>query len=201
MCLCVHLNPTLVLPTLQDASPQQSDPCHIYTVLNDDWRVTTNLDTSVVRCDYHLQWQGWYRMFHQGASVRMPESCVPTFRCGTKGTLWLNGPHPRLEDGIVTRKVCGHWDGNCCYIKAPSIQVKACPGNYTVYKLHNPGQCDWVYCTGKMLFSDIVTVVVSIIHSPLFLLRKDFYLLYLLSKTYVHTPHRCNNCHNSCGCN
>ena len=181
--MCAHLNPTLVLYTLQDASPQQSDPCHSYTVLNDDWRVTTTLDRSVIRCDHHVQWHGWYRMFHQGVSVRIPESCVPTFRCSTDATLWLNAPHPRPEDGIVTREVCGHWEGDCCYYKKPSIQVKACPGNYTVYKLVDPGHCYVAYCTGKMLFSDIVAVFVSILHSPLFLLRKDFHLLYLLSKT------------------
>ncbi|XP_031442429.1 pancreatic secretory granule membrane major glycoprotein GP2-like [Clupea harengus] len=137
----------LFLYTLQDASPQQSDPCHSYTVLNDDWRVTTTLDRSVIRCDHHVQWHGWYRMFHQGVSVRIPESCVPTFRCSTDATLWLNAPHPRPEDGIVTREVCGHWEGDCCYYKKPSIQVKACPGNYTVYKLVDPGHCYVAYCT------------------------------------------------------
>src|SRR4029434_11199991 len=40
-----------------------------------------------------------------------------------------------------------------------TIQVKACPGNYTVYKLVDPLSCNLAYCTGKMLFSDIVTIV------------------------------------------
>ena len=134
------------------------DPCHSYTVLNDAWRATTNQNQSVIRCDRNVQWQGWYRMFHQGASVLMPNVCVPYNRCGTHIPLWLNGPHPRPEDGIVTREVCGSFFG-CCVFKPPSIQVKACPGNYTVYKLVNPLNCNLAYCTGKMLFSDIFTIV------------------------------------------
>ncbi|KAG5260467.1 hypothetical protein AALO_G00312170 [Alosa alosa] len=43
----------------------------------------------------------------------------------------------------------------CCYIKPPSIQVKACPGNYTVYKLVDPDtiifSCYIAYCAD---FSD-----------------------------------------------
>ena len=163
MCVCVcvrvctYLNPTLVLHTPQDTSAQESDPCHNYTVLNDTWRATTNQD-GLHRCDSDVQWQGWYRMFHQGASVLMPNVCVPYLRCGTHAPLWLNGSHPRPEDGIVTREVCGSYLG-CCSYKPPSIQVKACPGNYTVYKLVDPLNCNLAYCTGKMLFSDIFTIV------------------------------------------
>ncbi|XP_031414129.1 pancreatic secretory granule membrane major glycoprotein GP2-like isoform X2 [Clupea harengus] len=137
----------MFLHTPQDVSPQESDPCHTYTELNDTWRANTNLDWSVVRCDRDVQWQGWYRMFYQGTSVGMPESCVPTKRCSTNAPLWLNGLHPRQEEGIVTREVCGSYGGNCCYLKPPSIQVKACPGNYTVYKLVDPLGCNLAYCT------------------------------------------------------
>ena len=147
VCVCVHtyLNPILVLHTPQDTSAQDSDPCHNYTVLNDIWRATSNLDRSVTRCDDHVEWQGWYRMFHQGASVLMPNVCVPYYRCGTTHPLRLIGPHPRPEYGIVTREVCA---GGCCDHKLPSIQVKACPGNYTVYKLVDPNDCYAEYCTG-----------------------------------------------------
>ena len=191
VCVCVHtyLNPTLVLHTPQDTSAQESDPCHTYTVLNDTWRATTNLDRSVTRCDSDVQWQGWYRMFHQVASVLMPNVCVPSWCCGTAAPLWLNGSHPRPEDGIVTREVCAL---RCGAFTPPPIQVKACPGNYTVYKLVDPRGCNFAYCTGKMHFSDICTIVcfLSILRSPLLPLGKDFHLSYPLSKTYLHTPHR-----------
>src|SRR4029434_524587 len=123
------------------------------------WRRTSRHGQSGRRCGSNVQWQGWYRMFHQEASVLMPNVCVPPLRCGTYGPLRLSGTHPRPEDGIVTREVCGSSGSDCCYYKSPSIQVKACPGNYTVYKLVDPPSCTLAYCTGKMLFSDIVTMV------------------------------------------
>ncbi|XP_062389319.1 uncharacterized protein LOC134077634 [Sardina pilchardus] len=139
----------LLMVVLDTHHVEASDPCTDYTVLDDNWRATTNLDTSAPRCDWqlaHMSWQGWYRMVHQGLSLRMPETCVPPHRCGTRGPLWLNGPHPLPEDGIVTREVCGSWNGNCCSKRVPSIRVKACPGDYIVYELVSPPNC-FGYCT------------------------------------------------------
>ncbi|KAL2101905.1 hypothetical protein ACEWY4_003666 [Coilia grayii] len=156
--VCVHgfvlINPTLVLHTPGSTSAQQSDPCDNYTVLNATWRATTNHNVSVFRCDRHVQWQGWYLLAHQNYSVRMPESCVPTYSCGTAAPLWLNGSHPSPADGIVTRKVCASFDGFCCFHVSspiPAIQVRACPGNYTVYKFVDPLYCYVAYCAGKSL--------------------------------------------------
>ncbi|XP_048101520.1 pancreatic secretory granule membrane major glycoprotein GP2-like isoform X1 [Alosa alosa] len=128
------------------ASAEESDPCHNHTVLNEAWRATTNLDHSNNKCDQSVKWLGWYRMFYLGMSVRIPEVCVPIQRCGTDAPLWLDGPHPSLEDGIVTRSVCGHWSKNCCHFKSSSIQVKTCPGNYSVYELVAPSGCSLAYC-------------------------------------------------------
>ncbi|XP_062387020.1 pancreatic secretory granule membrane major glycoprotein GP2-like isoform X2 [Sardina pilchardus] len=149
----------MILHAPQATAAQESDPCYNYTVLNDTWRATTNLDRSSQICDsasfdvkYNVsyggrEWQGWYLFVHQEVSVRIPNTCVPWSRCGTIVALWLNGTHPRPEDGIVTRQVCGHWSSGCCHFKPPSIQVKACPGNYTVYKLVDPFLCHSAYCT------------------------------------------------------
>ncbi|XP_062388284.1 deleted in malignant brain tumors 1 protein-like isoform X4 [Sardina pilchardus] len=150
--VCSDLSNKGVLPTKTQAptapapSDTQSDPCHDYTVLNDPWRATTNLDQSVRRCDRDVQWQGWYLMVYQEVSVRMPNVCVPKERCGTNAPLWMKGSHPQPEDGIVTREVCGHWQSNCCHFKSPPIQVKACPGNYTVYKFEKATTCQLAYC-------------------------------------------------------
>ncbi|XP_072530589.1 pancreatic secretory granule membrane major glycoprotein GP2-like [Salminus brasiliensis] len=76
----------------------------------------------------------------------MPDSCVREYRCGTHAPLWLNGSHPRLKDGVVTRQVCGSWNGDCCYFKSFPIQVKACPGNYYVYEFVSPAICTSAYC-------------------------------------------------------
>ncbi|XP_062386949.1 pancreatic secretory granule membrane major glycoprotein GP2-like [Sardina pilchardus] len=154
LSLCLPLL-AMILHAPQATTAQLSDPCYNYTVLNDTWRATTNLDISEPRCDrvsvLGREWQGWYLFVHQEVSVRIPNTCVPRLRCSTAIPLWLNGSHPRPEDGIVTRQVCGHWTTGCCHYNAPSIQVKACPGNYTVYKLVDPLLCFSAYCTD---FSD-----------------------------------------------
>ncbi|KAL2101854.1 hypothetical protein ACEWY4_003615 [Coilia grayii] len=140
----------MILGIYQITSAQQSDPCYNYTVLNDTWRATTNyvVDVSAFRCDGGGRWQGWYLLVHQDHSVRMPTGCVPILHCGTAAPIWMNGPHPSPADGEVTRQLCTSWTGSCCHpsYPLPSIQVKACPGNYIVYKLVDPVRCTLAYC-------------------------------------------------------
>ncbi|XP_036417470.1 uncharacterized protein LOC118801319 [Colossoma macropomum] len=121
------------------------DPCNNYTALDQPWRGTN--ETGLWICDNDFNWNGWYRLLYNGMSVRMPESCVNKDRCGTYVTLFLNGSHPQIEDGIVTRAVCGNvgW-GDCCYLRSTPIRVKACPGNYYVYEFVKPNFCNAAYC-------------------------------------------------------
>nr|XP_021335861.1 pancreatic secretory granule membrane major glycoprotein GP2-like [Danio rerio] len=120
------------------------DPCYNYTVLDDSWRSTKNIHTSFdsykTMCDSYVHWLGWYRLFINGQSVQMPDTCVDMWSCGTIVPLWLNGTHPTVEDGMVTRGVCGTADNNCCIIQSNPIRVKACPGGYYVYELDQ-----WAY--------------------------------------------------------
>ncbi len=125
------------------------DPCYSYTVLDDPWRATDNQYTFNLMCDAYVSWVGWYRLFIHGQSVQMPDTCVDRLSCGTHAPLWLNGPHPRIEDGVVTRDVCGHWWNNCCGFQSNPIRVKACPGNYYVYEFVSPSFCYGTYCAGK----------------------------------------------------
>ncbi|KAL6482077.1 hypothetical protein MHYP_G00101570 [Metynnis hypsauchen] len=120
------------------------DPCYNYTALDQPWRATNA--TGLWICDRYFNWNGWYRLLYYGMSVRMPESCVDQYRCGTDVTLWLNGSHPQIEDGIVTRGVCGNVRWDCCYYRSIPIRVKACPGNYYVYEFVRPVICDSAYC-------------------------------------------------------
>ncbi|KAI4886125.1 hypothetical protein NFI96_016189, partial [Prochilodus magdalenae] len=85
-------------------------------------------------------------LMYQGLDIRMPESCINIYMCGTHAPLWLNGPHPLRQDGVVTRQVCGNWAGNCCYFKSYPIRVKACPGNFYVYEFVRPIMCVLGYC-------------------------------------------------------
>ncbi|XP_036417475.1 uncharacterized protein LOC118801327 [Colossoma macropomum] len=121
------------------------DPCNNYTVLDQPWRATN--ETGLWNCDRNFNWNGWYRLLYNGMNIRMADSCVNQSRCGTDITLWLNGSHPRIEDGIVTRGVCGRSGSDCCFYNSTPIQVKACPGNYYIYKFVGPTFCTAAYCT------------------------------------------------------
>ncbi|XP_066518217.1 uncharacterized protein [Hoplias malabaricus] len=135
--------PLLLLTTItKGMAADLTDPCNKYTSLDQPWRGTNS--TGLQICDQSFTWNGWYRLLYNGMSVRMPESCVNRWTCGTDAPLWLNGPHPQITDGIVTREVCGSWI-NCCYWSL-SIQVKACPGNYYVYEFVSPNVCNEAYC-------------------------------------------------------
>ncbi|XP_066511249.1 uncharacterized protein [Hoplias malabaricus] len=145
---------SIPMPTYCAVSPT-ADPCNKYTSLDQPWRGTNS--TGLYICDTAFTWNGWYRLLYYGMSIRMPESCVNWDTCGTYYPLWLNGPHPQITDGIVTRGVCGSWI-NCCYWSL-SIQVKACPGNYYVYKFVSPYFCNAAYC------ADVNTIAPNIFNS------------------------------------
>ncbi|XP_072524060.1 uncharacterized protein [Salminus brasiliensis] len=132
-------------------SNSSADPCYNYTILNDPWRSTNNTATTT-HCDTSVNWVGWYRLFYQGQSAKMPESCVSSNVCGTTSPLWLSGSHPQLEDGVVFRPICGSYSNLCCYFHSSPIRVKACPGNYYVYEFIQPNFCNGAYCIGTPLF-------------------------------------------------
>uniref|UniRef100_A0AAZ3SXA2 ZP domain-containing protein n=1 Tax=Oncorhynchus tshawytscha TaxID=74940 RepID=A0AAZ3SXA2_ONCTS len=132
-----------------------ADPCQHYTVLNDAWRSTNNNgNVNGEHCDQSINWQGWYRLFLGDTSVQMPERCVERYMCGTAAPMWLTEPHPQLLDGVVQRGVCGHWFSECCHFRENPIHVKACYGNYYVYKFVPPTQCNLAYCAGIVQCSD-----------------------------------------------
>nr|XP_055031645.1 uncharacterized protein LOC129420667 [Misgurnus anguillicaudatus] len=123
-----------------------NDPCYNYESLDRPWRATTESGLQI--CDDDFSWNGWYRLYHYGMNIQMPESCVNYTSCNAEVGLSLNGHHPRIEDGVVTREVCGssNWD-RCCDLKPEPIRVKACPGDYYVYELVKPRNWCSGYCT------------------------------------------------------
>jgi Notch-like protein len=74
----------------------------------------------------------------------MTSSCVPYGRCGTHSAGWMVGTHPTVADGKVITKVCYTWYSECCEY-SNKIEVVNC-GQYYVYKLSPPPQCDLRYC-------------------------------------------------------
>nr|XP_020505448.2 uncharacterized protein LOC109995904 [Labrus bergylta] len=140
------------LDSFEGDSRRSKDPCFHYMLLDQAWRAT-NTTTNNKMCDRNVNWKGWYRLYYKGQSLQMPERCVPVNRCGTHAPLWLAGPHPRRRDGIVTRRVCAHWNKNCCAFESTPINIKKCRGNYYVYQFTKPTACYLAYC------ADINTLV------------------------------------------
>ncbi|CAH3023193.1 unnamed protein product, partial [Porites evermanni] len=117
--------------------------CQNYTTLDNANRKIT-YHGHKLHCDNTIG-PGWFR-FEGAAGKMMPTSCPPKFRCGTTSTGWLNGEHPTVEDGQVTRMVCFHWMSKCCkYLTY--IKVRNC-GSYYVYYLSGTPlpRCYLRYC-------------------------------------------------------
>lgn len=130
------------------------DPCDMRftNILDSADRAQEFITDSDLKCDRGVRdfiYHRWNR-FNGSAGVAMSTKCVDTMRCGANAPGWLQGGHPRVSEGVVTRQVCYHWDNNCCYFKN-NIQVKNCKG-YFVYKLERPPAYKLRYCgngTGK----------------------------------------------------
>ena len=88
----------------------------------------------------------------------MPDKCVLRFRCGTTHPGWLNGTHPTIADGVVTRTVCFSGMADCC-LRRNIIKVKNC-SSYYVYELQRSPWCNYSYCgnagTGKLILVELL---------------------------------------------
>ena len=117
--------------------------CQNYGSLNSADRKIT-YPASSYYCDNGIG-PGWFR-FEGSAGTRMPTSCPPTDRCDTSAPGWMNGGHPTVADGQVSRTVCFHWRSNCCYWST-NISVRNCGSYYVYYLSGTPnGFCPLRYC-------------------------------------------------------
>ena len=120
-----------------------ADPCYNYRNLSEANRKSSivTLDGSEL-CDNPLP-ERWYR-FVGAAGTKMPTTRVPAFRCSTVWSGWLDGAHPAVEDGEVSRKVCfSDRPTGCKYII--NILVKNC-GSFYIYWFTQP-DCSSRYCS------------------------------------------------------
>ena len=86
---------------------------------------------------------GWYR-FLGAAGDHMPDKCVLAYSCGIIHPGWLNGEHPTVAEGVVTREVCFNSGTDCCGWSR-YIDVKNC-ASYYVYKLKSTNGWWFRYC-------------------------------------------------------
>ena len=104
--------------------------CSSYTELNSADR-HVNYSTISRQDDSGMAFK-WYRFTGAAGSV-MPETCPPTGSCSAEYPGWLNGNHPTVAEGEVTRMVCFHSGASCCSLNN-SIKVLNC-NKYFVYQL------------------------------------------------------------------
>ncbi|XP_059815959.1 uncharacterized protein LOC132387603 isoform X3 [Hypanus sabinus] len=133
------------------------DPCVTHTVLDQPWRSTNCSNTECT----DGQWMGdgnlavgWYR-FNSSGGWKIPETVIPQDHCSGQYPGWLNGPHPNVGEGEVTRTVCFTVSENTCYWSR-EIRVKNCSG-YLVYRLGPTTGSNAVYCTDSALGDPCVT--------------------------------------------
>ncbi|XP_031575059.1 uromodulin-like isoform X2 [Actinia tenebrosa] len=118
--------------------------CSSHANITDATRNVNNANTTApIKCDKRIA-LGWYR-FSGAAGVRMPTNCVPTSRCSTHASGWLSDPHPTIEQGTTTMKVCFHWSKNCCNWSR-SINVTNC-GEFFIYQFVPTLTCSLRYCS------------------------------------------------------
>ena len=76
----------------------------------------------------------------------------------------MNGSHPSVSDGEVSRMACANVPGGrpigCTY--SYTIKVLNC-GDFYVYKLKPPKHCYLAYCIGKPCFDDCHSISIVIV--------------------------------------
>lgn len=137
-----------------------------YTVLDSQERnikYATNSDSTWF-CDGSIS-TGWYR-FWGDAGTQLPTSCVQgttqyNLKCRTHGVSWLNGTHPSVSDGKVTREVCFSYDGECCHRSRKNIEVINC-GWFYIYKLGSTPWCNSRYCGTDVWWWELQSQILGI---------------------------------------
>ena len=121
-----------------------ADPCYHYKNLsNANRKISYKTPKGSALCDDSSFSDGWYR-FVGAAGTKMPTTRVPAYRCGTDWSGWLDGAHPKVEDGEVKRKVCFSDRSIGCRFLI-EISVENC-GSYYIYKLFERKSCSTRYC-------------------------------------------------------
>ncbi|XP_076453471.1 von Willebrand factor D and EGF domain-containing protein-like [Babylonia areolata] len=143
-----------ILSVLAVGTESISDPCspEAHGELNQKERSTgyTVQYPATPLCDISLQ-PGWYR-FTSAAGGMMPEICPSRLQCGTVAPVWMNGSHPSVADGMVSRQACANFHSDAssstahpCCEHSVHIGVKNC-GDFYVYYLQPTPTCPVAYC-------------------------------------------------------
>jgi hypothetical protein len=120
----------------------------LYIADNQDRNIKYRSGKDSLLCDDAFS-TGWYR-FGGDAGTQLSTTCVPrihdtnNLKCRTHVVSWLDGAHPSVGDGKVTRTVCFSWNSNCCWSQK-DIEVINC-GFFYIYKFGPTPGCSLRYC-------------------------------------------------------
>ena len=127
--------------------------CPTKTLNECEWRAgSTCCKITIIVHPYNRYNGDWYRLLLDGRNAQMPVSCVPFRHCGTNIPWWINGSNPSVSDGVVERELCGTVRSDCCYYRPGPMLMKACPGDYYVYRFINPNIDASGFCAGKKMW-------------------------------------------------
>ena len=118
------------------------DGCHHYKNLTDAERKYDHDTNGVSKCDDNLYGKGWYR-FQGAAGTKMATKSPGFNKCGADYPAWLDGVHPTVAKGTVTRDVCINKRTDCGI--PHKVEVKNCTFYY-VYKFYYSNACNFRYC-------------------------------------------------------
>ena len=123
-----------------------------YKIINDPRRSTAFVATGKrYICDRdRMAEDTWYRFLSE-AGGEMATTMPKRNRCGTYIPIWMNGSHPTVADGVVTREACAGvpiWSARPNCSVSYNIKVRNCSGYY-IYQLKNTEQCYKAYCVGR----------------------------------------------------
>ena len=133
--------------------------CVNYQSIGDAWRkVNKEYSVGETNCDSSeklFDGMSWVRLV-EPAGVKLPtspptKSLANQLICGTHAVAWMDGLHPAVSDGIVSRQICFAYAGQECFgPEMFNVTVAACSATgdevFYVYQLKKPGGCSFAYC-------------------------------------------------------
>ena len=130
-------------------SGPEKPECEPYWTIDDNTRRKSFTASRRSKNDYYLA-EGWYRFI---SGKQMSTSCsYRSSHCDTSYAGWLQGSHPSVKEGVVSRKVCfgntgsrGH-SSYCSCQYSTYIKVRNC-GSLYIYKLKPTPNQNCRYCT------------------------------------------------------
>ena len=141
MCVCVCVNLFVCdYHLFSGLFPE----CSSYRTLDSkDRAMSVRRAGNFLKCDQKDLSMAWYR-FSGDAGNQIATSCPSQEHCGTHAPGWMQGAHPTVAEGQVTRKVCYNWLKSCCHW-SNHIKVRNC-GRFYVYQLTKTPLCWLRYC-------------------------------------------------------